>query len=698
MANLLLEIGSEEIPASYLGPAADSLGNSFKDFLQKKRIAYKEIEIFFTPRRIAVLVKGIGKRQEVWEEEIPGPPKTAALKEDGSLTPQGEAFLRANKAKNFYLKNTPKGEYIFIKKKMGGEETVRILRDFLPSAILSLPFPKNMRWSPKVKRCAAKATGGKDVVFARPIRWLSVLFDNRVIKFPFFNIPVANFTFGNRYFQKKIFLKEAKGYEGLLKRWWVIPNFSERKEIIKRKALALADKIGGEVFLDADLLEEVANTLEFPKPIIAQFEKRFLSLPAPVISTVLKKHLRAFSVKKKGKEELLPYFLVFVNNPFGKEERIREWYERSAKSRLEDAKFFYEEDLKIGLLPLVEKEKEVIWIEGLGSLYDKTQRLVRFSEYLAGFYPEVGESLRRAAFLSKADLLTNIVREKELTSLQGVMGGIYAQGLGESEEVMRAIGEQYLPVPNSKVGALLALADRFDNLVASFLKGEIPTGSYDPFGLKRMADTIIEILSHHNFFLSLDEGVDFFLKEFGSQGETKVRLLKFFRERVHLFLEERGYRYDIADSLVFLSPLVPKDLEERASALQKFRRQREEEFQRLVIGQKRVKNILREADAKKIPYGGGVAISLLQEAAEKDLYKRACELEGQIILALNEKRYEETLNLLLSFREGIDRFFDEVLVMTEVEELRRNRLALLSYIKSLFYSFCDFSLLVLEGK
>uniref|UniRef100_A0A7C3YRS7 Glycine--tRNA ligase beta subunit n=1 Tax=candidate division WOR-3 bacterium TaxID=2052148 RepID=A0A7C3YRS7_UNCW3 len=686
MANFLLEIGTEEIPASYLHPATEFLVNSFKKVLADNKIPYKEIKSFFTPRRIAILVKGIKERQEVWEEEVIGPAKKVALNEDGSLTPQGKGFLAANKAKDFSIKETSKGEYLFIKKKRGGEKTVSILKRFLPSLIREIPFPKRMRWMKN------------GITFARPIRWLLSLFGERILRFPFPTIRVGNWTFGNTYFKKRIILKSAVDYERVLKEYKVIPSFSERRERIRKEASLLAKRAGGEVLFDEELLDEITNTLEFPRGILVKFSQEYLNLPKPVITLVLKKHLRAMAVGRDN--NLLPYFIVFANNPFLDKKKVKEWYENSAESRLADANFFYQEDLKKGLESLLEEEKKVIWIEGLGTLYDKTERIKKLVERYCDDCPDIDrEGLLRAVLLAKTDLLTNIVREKELTSLQGIMGGLYAQILGEKETVFRAIGEQYLPVPKTKEGALLALADRFCNIVGSFLKGEIPSGSYDPFGLKRMADTIIEILSFHNLFLVVDSSVDFLLSEFSpSDVSLREKILRFFAERMKLFLLNKGYRYDVADSLVYLSPLIPRDLEMRASALQKFREERGEEFRALVIGQKRAKNILREAERKGIPYSSAVDPSLLCEEPEKELYEAARNLEPKIAESLRGREYEETLSLLLSLRGAIDKVFDEVLVMTEDVNLRRNRLALFSYIKSLFYSFCDFSLLVLEGE
>lgn len=686
MANFLLEIGVEEIPASYLLPATEFISNYLKKALLENKIGYKEIKSFFTFCRIAILVKGIKEKQEVWEEEIIGPPKKVALSEDSSLTSQGRGFLSANRAKEYYWKKTPKGEYLFIKKKKGGEKTNLILTSILPSLITEIPFPKRMRWAEN------------SITFARPIRWICSVFNHSPLRFTFPNIRVGNFTYGNKNFKKKIILKDAKEYERILKKHKVIPSYEERKESVIKKANALAKRVKGEVLTDPELLEEVTNTLEFPIPILVNFTERYLSLPNPIITTVLKKHLRAFSIAQGN--NLLPYFIVFVNNPLVKKSEVRKWYENGAESRLADAEFFFKEDLKQGLASFLEEEKKVIWIEGLGTLYDKTERMVKLTEKLGSYYPEIDrEGLKRASLLSKADLLSNIVREKELTSLQGIMGGIYAQMAEEKEVVFQAIGEQYLPIPKTKEGALLALADRFDNIVASFLKGEIPTGSYDPFGLKKMADTILEILSFHNLFLSVNEPIEFLLPESPSSDfPLKEKILRFFAERVKLFLMGKGYRYDIADSLISLSPLVPYDLGLRAEALRKFREEQKEEFRTLVIGQKRVKNILREAERKGITYSESIDLTLLREEPEKILYEKAKGLEGRLKDYLKERHYLESLKILLTLREPIDKVFDEVLIMTDDLDLRRNRLSLFSYIKSLFYSFCDFSLLVLEGE
>lgn len=686
--DLLIEIGTEEIPASYLAPASSEFKSKIEKFLQDSRIDFKESKIFYTPRRIAILIFDVLSKQPDEIKEIQGPPRDIGYDKNGKPTKTGYGFARSHKKsiKDVYIKSTPKGEYLFLKKRLRGENTTLLLKKTLPKLILSLSFPKSMRWTETKLR------------FARPIRWIVVLFGNTPVKIQINKISTSPYTFGHRFLSKKpLKIKEPREYESLLQKHYCIADPERRREMVDDGLINVANSIRARVVEDPELLEEVTNTVEYPLPILCQFEERFLQLPEEVLITALKYHQRCFALKDR-EDRLIPYFIAITNAPKGDKSEIRKWYERFLKSRLADAEFYYKKDIEKGLEKRVEEEKRVIWIEGLGTLYDKTQRLVELSSFLSSEISGVDEkALKRAAYLSKADLLTNMIREKEFTSLQGIMGGIYARVLGEPDKIGEIIYEHYLPkssqdqLPKTLEGSILSMVDKLDNITASFLKGEIPTGSEDPFGLRRQATAIIYIILERNLFLSLDRLVEKSLELYNKKdNRVKKNLREFFEDRVYQYLIEKGIRYDIANGvkLWFDNPL---DAKLRADALMDFRK--DEEFERLVIGQKRVANILKGIRVK-----GGIDPSLFKAKEERALYEKAKEIERLLKKKVKERNYKASLETLLSLRGEIDALFDEVLVMTEEEDLRNNRLALLSYIKSLFLEVCDLSEIVLEGE
>lgn len=686
--DLLIEIGTEEIPASYLTPASSKFKSKIEKFLKESRISFKDSKIFYTPRRIAILISDVAAKQLDDIKEIQGPPRNIGYDKDGKPTKTAYGFARSHQknVKDIFIKSTPKGEYLFLKKKIKGENTVLLLKKILPKIIPSLSFPKSMQWTETKLR------------FARPIRWIIVLFGNTPVKIQMNKISSSSYTFGHRFLSKKpLRIKEPKEYESLLQRHYCIVNPEKRREMVEDGLINVANSIRVRVVEDPELLEEVTNTVEYPSPILCQFEERFLELPEEILITALKYHQRCFALKDR-EGRLIPYFIAITNAPKGDKSEIRKWYERFLRSRLADAEFYYKEDIEKGLEQRVEEEKRVIWIEGLGTLYDKTQRLMELSLFLSSQIPGVEEkALKKATYLSKADLLTNMVREKEFTSLQGIMGGIYAKALGESDKIGEIIYEHYLPkslqdsLPKTLEGSILSIADKLDNITASFLKNEIPTGSEDPFGLRRQATAVISIILERELFLSLNRLID---KNLGlyNKGDNKIKkdLREFFKERVYQYLIEKAIRYDIVNAvkLWFDNPL---DAKLRADALMDFREK--EEFEKLVIGQKRVANILKGVRVKE-----EIDPSLFKQKEEKRLYEKAKGIEESLKKTVKDKKYKNSLKILLSLREEIDTLFDEVLVMTEEEKLRNNRLALLSYIKSLFLEVCDLSEIVLEGE
>jgi glycyl-tRNA synthetase beta chain len=696
MDDFLLEIGAEEIPASFLKPAALALAGELDRWFQENRIAAGRPESFYTPRRLAVRFRKVADAQESKTVVLQGPPRKAAFDADGNPTKTGLGFARSHgkEVSDLTVKATPKGDYVFLTKTIPALATTGLLTAALPEIIARLPFPKNMRW------------GSMGFRFARPIRWLLALFGtevhgrdaratSRVLKFQIEDVVADDFTFGLRLaLPARVRVSTPGEYESVLAGLGVTVDPSRRREAILTAGRELLSGTEGELVSDEELLDETVNVVESPRPILCRFASEYLALPPIVVVTALKKHQRCFAIQDRS-GKLLPLFIAVTNTPNCDTTAVKSWYERAAESRLRDAQFFIEEDRKIGLEALSQLEHEVTWIEGLGSLQDKTRRLQELGRELAGMAPEADVGvLVRAAYLAKADLLSNMVREKEYTSLQGVVGGIYASLQGEPEAVARAISEHYAPrslddpLPVTAEGRLLSIADKLDNIGAAFALGSLPTGSEDPFALRRQATGILRIVLEADWPLDLRALLARSLELLGCQDQERfTQLSDFFRERLRLLLGDRGVHYDVANAVLEVSWANPTDARRRAEALAEFRLK--PEFERLAIGQKRVSNIL-----KGLLPGATVDEQLLKEPSEQALYQAARRLDSDLTQALAARDYHRAMELSLSLRAPIDQFFDDVMVMCEEPMLARNRQALVSYVRSLFLRVADLSLMV----
>ncbi|MEO0097639.1 MAG: glycine--tRNA ligase subunit beta [candidate division WOR-3 bacterium] len=676
----LLEIATEELPVSYIEPAIHFLKDNFLIFLKENEIELKEIKVFFTPRRIGFLVSGLPEKSKIKFIEIQGPPKNIAFSGNSALTEQGKGFLKANKAKekDIVIKKIGDKEYVFIKKKVGGENLKKLISQELANFIKNIPFPKRMKIS-------------ENLTFARPIHYILSLFNNQIIKFKIDNIKSSNLTYPHRDKSfKPIKIKSAKEYFNILRKNGVIVLYEEREKLFYQNLKKILKKIDAEIIEDKELIFEMLNICEYPSLILCEFEKDYLSLPREIIITGLRNYLHALAVSKD--KELLPYFIVVINKPFLKNKKaineIKTWYEKACQARLEDAKYYFNEDLKKPLEELVEEEKKVIWIEGLGSLYDKTERLISLIKIIKD-----DEDLKKIAYLSKADLLTNMVREKEFTSLQGKMAGIYARYFNYPTIICDALYEQYEDLPKTIYGACLTIVDRIDNINASFIKGAIPKGSYDPFGLKKQADNIINTIVHHNLDINLKElisaDLELFLKLNINFDKEKIKkeVSSFLKERLELYIQEKGYSYDIARAVTKIIWFNPKKALKRCEYLKKLKEEKKEDYEKIVIGQKRVRNILKGINLENLD----IDENLLIKEEEKEVLKYNQEILKNYEEALNNENYEKALNYLLSLRPYIDKFFDNVFVMDEDLNIRNNRLKIVKLIKDIFDKYCDFS-------
>ncbi|MCX6841397.1 MAG: glycine--tRNA ligase subunit beta [candidate division WOR-3 bacterium] len=705
MKQLLLEIGTEEIPASFLKPAALDLERRVRAALAESDIPAGVSELFSTPRRLALRLSDVADGRPAQVVELQGPPRKAAFDAQGNPTRTAVGFSAAHgkTPADLYFKQTPRGEYVFLKKQTDPLPTTKVLQERLPGIITALPFPKNMRWD---------ASGLR---FARPIRWLVCLFGPDAVEFTLGELKSGADSRGLRNSKPPHFrVPSPAEYETELKAHGVIASHDARRKTIAAELLRLAGTVSGQPVEDDELLDETTDITESPELLLCSFNPDYLSLPGEVLVTALKKHQRCFSVRgdcpqtgtaPEAESPLLPRFVAVTNTPGCDHAVVTGWYEKAAESRLRDARFFVESDLKHGLEALVDEEKQVTWIEGMGTYFDKTQRLRELCRHLTAQTPNTDAiALDRAALLCKADLLTNMVREKEFTSLQGRIGGIYARTMGEPPSVADAIAEHYLPrfigdkLPATRNGALLSIADKLDNIVATFLSGEIPTGSEDPFALRRQSTGLLTIVLKQNLPIDIGELVASALRLFpAAKDEYACQIPGLFHERLNALLAEQGIRYDIAAAVMETSWQQPAQALVRASALAAFRD--DPEFLRLVVGQKRVANILKGQTAGGLSSHGDCPQNLLlTEPTEQQLWNEARQVEPDLDRSLAAHDYQRAFKLLLGLRPTIDKFFEDVLVMAKEEEVRSNRLRLLAYVRSLFSKVADLSKIVIEGE
>jgi glycyl-tRNA synthetase beta chain len=686
--DLLLEIGTEEIPARFVLGALESLQRLAEERLQQARLPYGEIKTFGTPRRLAVLAKGLETVQTDREEIIIGPPRSAAFGDDGNPTKVALGFARAKgvPVEDLSLVETPKGVYLGLKKKITGRSASALLPELLPQLILDLTFPKNMRW------------GTSSLRFARPIHWIVALYGAEVIPFSLEGIRSGRQTFGHRFMAPEpISLTEAEGYPERLLSGKVVVDPRERRAILARELEFQARGAGGQVLIDQQLLDEVTNLVEWPVPVTGQFDADFLKLPAEVLVTSMKEHQRYFPLVDEG-GTLINRFIAVNNTQVTDEQRVIRGHEKVLRARLADARFFFQEDTKVPLEGKVEGLRGVVFHSRLGTSYEKVERVTELAAFLARLLvPEKEARVRRCARLAKADLTSHMVGE--FPSLQGVMGREYARLSGEDPEVAQGIFEHYLPLsaqdltPGSDTGALVGLADRLDTLAGFFSLNQIPTGSADPYALRRQAQGTILITWAREYGFHLEEALDQAISLYRGlsalePGRVKGNLLEFFGLRLEYLLTSEGHKKEVIEAVLAAGWSDLNEVRLRTQALSQF--QNNIEFSSLTMGCKRALNILKGINPSMIE---AVREAWFQEDAEIQLFGKIKENKEKLNQLLDKRHYSEYLQNLADLREHIDRFFEQVLVMAPDEKIKNNRLALLLELTSLFNRFALFSLM-----
>jgi glycyl-tRNA synthetase beta chain len=698
---LLFEIGTEELPYQFVPLALTSLRESAERFFKEHRLPHGQIRVLGTPRRVTLLVDSLAARQTPAVKEVMGPSKAVAYDASGNPTRALLGFMAGQQIdlKDLETRPTPKGEYVCAVKRDAGRPTTDALSVLLPQLVTSLTFPKTMRWN---------ETGVK---FARPIRWLLALYAGRVVTFQVAGVEAGNRTWGHRFLggsgrssQQGILVKDGASYLKVLERHGVVPNPEARRAMIRNQIESLAKSAHGSLHPDDDLLEQAVYTVECPQAILGTFDPQYLSVPKDVLMTAMKEHQGFFSLEKQD-GSLLPAFISVTNMKLRDMRLIQEGNERVLAARLADAKFFFDEDRKTKLIDRVEKLKGMTFHHKLGTLYQKTERVMKVADAFAdGLGPR--ESCRRAAQLSKADLLTGIVGE--FPTLQGVMGGEYARHDGEGSEVATAIAEHYLPramdeeLPKTPTGTMLSLADRLDTIVAFFHVGIVPTGSEDPLGLRRHALAVVRLIIETPVALNLVEAVHHAKHVVEQQGFKAVGgadPVEFIADRVRYYVRTvHGFREDVIDAI--LKPALQSvregtfnliDLLERMKALQTVTTRAE--FDPLMVGFKRAHRLVEKEKWTK----EDVDPALFEHAAESELSTRLTDAKALVPSLLSEGQYGNALNALVQMKPAIDGFFNSVLVNADEERLRANRLSLLCAVDRLFLSFADFSHISVQG-
>ena len=701
VAPLLLEIGTEELPASFIAPALKHLANLMERVLVEQRLAYESIRTIGTPRRLVVFVHGLATKQPSQRQEILGPPQSVAYDVGGVPTKAAKGFASTQGVPVDLLevRETPKGKYVCAVKQETGRSTSEVLKEQLPLIINELSFPKSMKWNSSKLR------------FARPLRWIVALYGKRTIRFEVGGVVSGAQTLGHRFLgvpqSKKshsITIQSPSIYESTMKRHGVVVDPQERRSLIQGQVSELAKSVKGKVYVEneEELLEQAVFTVECPQAILGAFDPHFLTLPKEILITAMKEHQGYFSLIGRN-NTLLPKFVTVTNMKLPKMDLIRRGNERVLSARLNDAQYFYREDRKIPLAKRVDQLNSVIFHKRLGSLYEKVSRLQELVPRIAeaAEHGELKGLCERAAYLAKADLTTGLVGE--FPSLQGVMGCEYAKLDGEPDEVSQALGELYLPstpegaLPQTTVGVLLGIGDRIDTCTAFFSVGMVPSGSEDPFALRRLAYGIVRIIIEKNLKINavhLIANAEQILKSQNvaspatkeSIGKSLVEFLlerlRFFARSVHRIPDDR------IDAVLASRPSESCDLADlvaRMRALHQVTMQ--PEFASLIIGYKRASRILEKEQWRE----RHVRPELFEQEVEKNLHEAVEQAHPLMAKYLTQQDYSAALTKLLQLKSPIDAFFEGVMVNAQDQAVRANRLSLLWTVAQLFFAIADFS-------
>ena len=664
--NFLFEIGLEELPAQYVDKAEKDLKKIIENELKAERIKFSEIESFSTPRRVTAIIKDLAEKQDDLDKKSVGPSVEIAYK-DGQLTKAGEGFVKSQGATVDDIKiiENEKGKYISIEKFIAGKNTKEILPEILKNAIKKIEFEKSMKWADRTFR------------FVRPIKWFVTLFDNgEILPFEFEGLKGGNKTRGMRYFASQdIEINNPLDYEKILLENFVIVNGEKRREEILKSIRENGEKDGDTAIINKYLLDEVVNVVEYPYAIKGEFSKDYLQLPEDIITITLETHQRYFPVKDKD-GKLSNKFIVIRNAP-EYSETVKKGNEKVVEPRLADAKFFFDEDLKNKFADNVEKLKEVTFQKDMGTIFEKVKRSEKIAEYLISELNlnDKKENIIRTVDLAKADLVSNVIGEKEFTKLQGFMGSVYAEKQGEDKDVALGIFEHYLPryqgdeLPTTVEGAIAGIADKMDTIIGCFSVGLKPTSSKDPYALRRATQGIIQVVLNSKLSFDYKELIEKAYEVFSTDKKVLEKdvvkdVTEFFKQRIINVLSEK-YKKDLINYEINLESNVV-ELDKKLSELLKL--SQTENFEILINLLKRVKNIVKDEKNENL----NIDSTLFELEAEKTLHNLANQLES-----IENTEFSNYIETLLNNASTINRFFDNVIINVDNEKLKENRIALL---------------------
>lgn len=684
--DLLIEIGTEELPPKALKSLAAAFNREIGKGLQKHNLQFAETETFATPRRLALLVKDLQEMQDSTEVEKFGPAVQAAFDTEGKPTKAAEGFARSYgvAVADLQEKNDGKVTKLYFSAKKEGQPATGLLPEIITEALEALPIPKRMRW------------GSSRNEFVRPVHWIVILFGDEVVPATILGVESGNQTRGHRFhYPQPIDLNNTSEYEKVLsEKGYVIPRFNDRQEKIRLQIDALAKTLKANVIVEEDLLEEVTALVEWPVALAGAFDEAFLAVPKEALVSSMKKHQKCFTLEDDS-GNIKPHFITISNLESTDPDKVIAGNERVIRPRLADAAFFFDQDKKQTLASRQEKLKSVIFEQTLGTVYDKSQRVAVLAQSIAESVGADKSLAERAANLAKCDLLSGMVGE--FADLQGIMGSYYARHDGEHEQVSQAIFEQYLPrfagdqLPETQIGVVLALAERIDTIVGLFGIGQPPTGSKDPYALRRAALGILRIIVEKQLTLDLGECVRNAISQYSDlpkQDGLEKAVLDFIFDRFRAWYSDEGVSVNIFQAVDAVRSSSPLDFDLRIKAVQVFASMKEAEA--LSMANKRVANILAKLEQQPAT---SIDANLLTEAAEQTLAENLDTLLKQVEPLLEKQDYGQALTSMASLQTDVDRFFEEVMVNTEDENVRQNRQSLLQKLRLLFLQIADISLL-----
>jgi len=683
-ADLLVEIGTEELPPKALKKLSEAFTQGVINGLKSNNLSFETVQSFATPRRLAIQISNLTTKQEDQIVERKGPALKAAFDAEGKPTKAVMGFAKSCgvEVDQLQQQETPKGTWLVFKKEQSGEQTKILIPKIIENSLNKLPIPKRMTW------------GNHRVAFVRPVHWVMLMFGNQVIDTVILGKATSNTTLGHRFHSTgKIEIESSQQYEYILENnGHVISNYEKRKAMIKQQVEKLASTLSGTAEIDEDLLNEVTGLVEWPVALAGNFDNAFLQIPQECLISAMKEHQKYFHVlDKEGK--LLPVFITVSNIESKDPQKVIEGNEKVIRPRLADSAFFFATDKKQSLESFNPRLDKIVFQAKLGTVLEKTKRISLLAKIIAqqiGGNPEYAE---RAGELCKSDLVTQMVGE--FPDLQGTMGRYYAEYAGEPGEVAQALQEQYLPrfagdsLPESKAGIAVSLADKLDTLVGIFGIGQTPSGSKDPFALRRSTLGILRILIEKKLDLDLKILISDATELLGDKitnSDTQQQVFDFFIARFRDWYQQKNVDTDVIIAVESLKPTKPLDFEKRINAITNFKSN--PAAVSLAAANKRVANILKKADVNVLSQ---VDTKLLKEDAEKSLAEAINKQGGKVSLLFANTQYSEGLELLATLRPEIDRFFDEVMVMAEDESVRNNRLILLNTLRELFLQVADIS-------